>query len=308
MGWTEADIPPQAGRRIVVTGTGGLGFEAARALSAKGAEIILAGRNPKKGREAVDRLHQQNPDSRLRFEQLDLASLASVQGFADRMAEDAAPIDILINNAGVAIVKERRLTEDGFELQFGTNHLGHFALTMRLMPLLLQAPSPRVVSLSSSMHRRGKIDFDDLQSSKSYSPTGAYGQSKLATLMFALELDARMKAQGLPLISAAAHPGIARTDLMNNGPAGQPVLQALSHVIERIMGQSAADGALPLLRAAIDPTVVGGEYFGPARWAESKGAPVPAKISASALDKAARARLWDLSVQLTRIDFPLSAT
>ncbi|WP_425430991.1 hypothetical protein [Donghicola tyrosinivorans] len=172
------------------------------------------------------------------------------------------------------------------------------------MPLLLRSPAPRVVSLSSSMHEPGKISFDALQSAKDYSAVAAYGQSKLATLMFAVQLDARMKAQGLPLISAAAHRGIARTELMNNRPAGQPVLQAILHLIEWIMGQSAADGTLPVLRAATDPAVKGGTYFGPAKWAESKGPPVPASSTASAQDKDAHARLWQASVQLTGVDRP----
>ena len=306
MAWTENDIPSQQGKRAIITGTGGLGFEAARALTAKGADVILAGRNPAKGREAVARIKAANPQAKITFERLDLASLASVAGFADRMIADGQPLDLLINNAGVAIVRNRQETENGFELQIGTNHLGHFALTMRLMPLLVKARAPRVVSLSSNMHKRGTIHFDDLQLRQKYSATGSYGQSKLATLMFAMELDARMKALGLPVISLAAHPGIARTDLMNNGPAGQPVLQALSHLIERIMGQSAAEGALPLLRAATDPAVRGGEYIGPSGCAEAKGAPRIVQISAKAGDAAARRRLWEVSGRLTGTDMPLS--
>lgn len=307
MGWSEKDIPSQDGKRVIITGTGGLGFEAARALTAKGAEVILAGRNPGKGAEALARIRTITPDAKITFERLDLASLASVADFAGRMADDGRPLDLLVNNAGVAIVRQRRETEDGFELQIGTNHFGHFALTMRLMPLLLKSAAPRVVSLSSNMHKRGTINFDDLQLTQKYSPAGAYGQSKLATLMFAIELDARMKQQGLPVISAAAHPGIARTDLMNNGPAGQPVLQAVSHLIERIMGQSAAEGTLPLLRAATDPTVKGGEYFGPSGCAEAKGTPEIAQVSPKARDAAARRRLWQVSAQLTGADLPVPA-
>lgn len=304
MAWSETDIPLQGGKLIVITGTGGLGFEAARALTAKGAEVILAGRNPQKGAQAVDRLRRTVSGANLRFERLDLASLSSVRDFASRLSEEGKAIDILVNNAGVAIVPERRTTEDGFELQIGTNHFGHFALTMRLMPLLLQSSAPRVITLSSNMHKRGTINFDDLQLAKKYSPTGAYGQSKLATLMFALELDARMKARGNALISAAAHPGIARTDLMNNGPAGQPVLQAVSHLIERIMGQSAAAGTLPLLRAATDPGVRGGDYFGPGGWSEAKGPPVKVTVSPKAQDATARRRLWAISAEMTGVDLP----
>ena len=307
MAWAEKDIPSQQGKRAIITGTGGLGLEAARALAAKGTDVILAGRNPAKGREAVARITAANPKARITFERLDLASLASVAAFADRMLADGRALDLLVNNAGIAIVPTRRETEDGFELQIGTNHFGHFALTMRLMPLLVKSKAPRVVSLGSSMHKRGTINFDDLQLRQKYSAAGSYAQSKLATLMFAMELDARTKALGLPVISTAAHPGIARTDLMNNGPAGQPVLQAVSHLIERIMGQSAAAGTLPLLRAATDPTVAGGEYFGPSGCAEAKGAPRIVPISSKAGDAGARRRLWEVSSQLTGTDMPLSA-
>lgn len=305
MNWTTRDIPDQHGRRFVITGTGGLGFEAALALTAAGADVILAGRSETKGAEAVARIRQQSADAKVRFEPLDLASLASIELFANRMIAANEPVDVLINNAGVAIVPERRTTQDGFELQIGTNHFGHFALTMRLTPLLLRAKAPRVVTLSSNMHRRGKINFDDLQLAKRYSPAGSYGQSKLATLMFALELDARAKALGLNLISVAAHPGIARTDLMNNGPSGQPVLQAISHLIERLLGQSAADGALPLLRAATDPAIRGGEYFGPrGLLGENRGPPERVSPSAAAQGEIARRKLWDVSAALTGVDLP----
>lgn len=304
MGWSKADIPHQNERLFVITGTGGLGFEAARALTSAGASVILAGRNPAKGAEAVSQIRGANPDASARFERLDLASLASVEDFAGRMLEAGTAIDVLVNNAGVAIVPERRTTADGFELQIGTNHFGHFALAMRLMPLLLRAEAPRVVSLSSNMHKRGTIQFDDLQLAHRYSPAGSYAQSKLATLMFALELDTRAKAKGLGLVSAAAHPGIARTELMNNGPAGQPVLQAISHLLERILGQSAAAGTLPLLRAATDPSVRGGEYFGPSGFGEMRGAPVAVPVSPKAQDEGARRRLWDASVALTGVDLP----
>jgi NAD(P)-dependent dehydrogenase (short-subunit alcohol dehydrogenase family) len=302
--WSEKNIPNQSGRRIVVTGTGGLGYEAARALTQSGAEVIIAGRNPSKGDDAVGRIRTLVSNAKVRFEQLDLASLGSVHAFASRLASEGCPIDVLVNNAGVAIVTERRLTEDGFELQIGTNHLGHFALTMRLMPLLLKASAPRVVSLSSNMHKRGMINFDDLQLSRSYGPARSYGQSKLATIMFALELDSRAKERGLNLVSVAAHPGIARTDLMNNGPVGQPVLQAVSHLIERLLGQSAAAGTLPLLRAATDPGVQGGEYFGPnGFFGELRGPPVVVDTSLKARDQVARRRLWEVSAELTGVDF-----
>lgn len=304
MGWNETDIPTQSGKLIVITGTGGLGYEDARALAAKGASVVLAGRNAEKGRDAIARIQHEVPSADIRFEEMDLASFASIEAFTRHMKAAERPIDVLINNAGVAIVTKRKTTKDGLELQIGTNHFGHFALTMRLLPLLLRAPAPRIVSLSSTTHKMGKINFDDLQSKQSYSPSGAYAQSKLATLMFAFELDQRLRAAKLPVLSIAAHPGIARTDLMNNGPAGRPVLQFFSHLIERLLGQTPARGALSTLRAATDPTVEGGTYWGPSGFLEAKGTPVPASISVKAQDGDARRRLWDESVRLTGLDLP----
>jgi NAD(P)-dependent dehydrogenase (short-subunit alcohol dehydrogenase family) len=306
MSWSESDMPSQQGRFVVVTGTGGLGYEAGRALAQAGAEVVLAGRNPLRGHEAIARIHRTVADAPVRFEQLDLADLASIRTLADRLAERGRPIDILVNNAGVMGFPERRETRDGFELQFGTNHLGHFALTMRLLPLLLKAPAPRVVSLGSSTHKIGRIDFDDLQATKAYSPNGAYGNSKLATLMFALELDRRAKAAGVPLLSNAAHPGIARTDLMSNGPTGRPAVQFLSHLIERLVGQSPAEGTLPVLRAATDPASGGGEYYGPSGFLEIKGPPALASLSKRARDRDTWRRLWEVSEQLTGVGLPQS--
>lgn len=307
MSWSDADIPSQHGRLFVITGTGGLGYEAARVITEKGGMVVLAGRNPQKGEAAIARIRQMTPSADLRFESLDLASLASVKTFADRMIVAARPIDVLVNNAGVAIVPERRETQDGFELQLGTNFLGHFALTMRLMPLLLRGPAPRVVNLSSSTHKMGKINLDDLQLVTSYSPSKAYAQSKLATLMFALELDRRARAAGVPLISNAAHPGIARTELMSNGPTGQPVLQFFSHLIERLVGQSAAGGALPLLRAATDPHAKGGEYYGPSGWMEIKGPPKAVPLSHKSQDEAVSRQLWAAAAKLTGVDLDFAA-
>lgn len=225
MDWATAQIPSQHRRLYVITGTGGLGYEAALVLARAGAEIVLAGRNRQKGQEAGKGIQGAVADADIRFEALDLASLKSVHAFADRHIEAGKPVDVLINNAGVMGIPTRKTTADGFEMQFGTNYLGHFALTIRLLPLLLKAEAPRVVSLSSSTHRMGKIRLDDLQAEKNYNPNSVYGDTKLAMLMFAFELDRRSKAGGLPLISAAAHPGIARTELMSNGPTGRPVLQ-----------------------------------------------------------------------------------
>ncbi len=307
MSWTTNNIPSQAGRLVVVTGTGGLGYEDALALASKGASVVLAGRSEKKGAEAVARIKQAVANANILFEHLDLADLASIEMFAKRMEDAHRPIDILINNAGVAIVTKRQTTKDGLELQIGTNHFGHFALTMRLMPLLLKTPAPRVVSLSSTTHKMGSINFDDLQSEQKYSPQGAYAQSKLATLMFSQELDRRVRAAGLNLVSVAAHPGIAQTELMNNGPAGRPVMQFFAHLLERALGQSPAEGALPTLRAATDPAVEGGSYWGPSGFLEAKGAPGPASKSKKATDEDAWRRLWDASVKITGLDLPKAA-
>src|SRR6266849_2690519 len=216
-GPTQAEIPSQLGRTAVVTGaTGGLGYETALALAKAGAEVILTGRDDAKGQSAIDKISREVTDARVSYQHLDLASLASVADFAQRMHARQS-VDLLINNAGVMALPRRQTTADGFEMQFGTNHLGHFALTARLMPLLRRASGPRVVSLSSLAHRTGFIDFDDLQGARVYSPWKAYGQSKLATLMFALELQRRSDAAGWNLISNAAHPGFARTGLFASG-------------------------------------------------------------------------------------------
>src|SRR4051812_23752088 len=216
----STQVPSQLGRTAVVTGaTGGLGYEAALALAKAGAEVILTGRDDQKGRSAVEKIGHEVTGSNVSYEQLDLASLASVADFAQRM-HSRQSLDLLINNAGVMALPHRQTTADGFEMQFGTNYLGHFALTARLMPLLRGASAPRVVSVSSLAHRTGRIDFDDLQGARVYSPWKAYGQSKLAMLMFALELQRRSDAAGWNLTSNAAHPGFARTGLFASGPGG----------------------------------------------------------------------------------------
>ncbi len=219
-GPTQAEIPSQLGRTAVVTGaTGGLGYETALALAKAGTEVILTGRDDRKGRSAIEKISREVTDARVSYQHLDLASLASVADFAQRMYARPS-LDLLINNAGVMALPRRQTTADGFEMQFGTNHLGHFALTARLMPLLRRASGPRIVSVSSLAHRTGFIDFADLQGARVYSPWKAYGQSKLAALMFALELQRRNDAAGWNLLSNAAHPGFARTNLFASGPGG----------------------------------------------------------------------------------------
>lgn len=296
-----AEIPSQSGRTAVVTGaTGGLGYETALALAKAGSEVILTGRDDRKGRSALEKIGGEVIGAKVSFEHLDLASLASVADFAQRM-HTRQSLDLLINNAGVMALPRRQTTADGFEMQFGTNHLGHYALTARLMPLLRRASYPRVVSVSSLAHRTGFIDFVDLQGARVYAPWKAYGQSKLATLMFALELQRRSDAAGWNLISNAAHPGFSRTGLFASGPGG--LISLATDFAAPFFGQSAADGARPILFAATNPDAKPGAYYVPGGMGELRGAPAPALIMPQARDAAAAARLWDVSGQLTGTSF-----
>jgi NAD(P)-dependent dehydrogenase (short-subunit alcohol dehydrogenase family) len=302
--WSLADIPPQTARRAIVTGTGGLGYETALALAAAGATVILAGRNETKGRGSVVRILNLQPHARISFERLDLASLASIAGFAAQMEAVREPIDLLVNNAGVMAPPRRETTADGFELQFGTNHLGHFALTARLLPLLRAGASPRVTTVSSGAHHAGRIDFDDLQWRRRYRPWPAYSQSKLANLLFALELQRRSDEAGWGLMSDAAHPGYARTELIANGPGLGSLMSRVGGVlIAPWASQSAADGALPQLFAATAPDARPGGYYGPSRLMELVGPPAPARISRAAQDRAVASRLWEVSEALTKVSY-----
>jgi NAD(P)-dependent dehydrogenase (short-subunit alcohol dehydrogenase family) len=303
-GWTTADIPSQNGRTAVITGaTGGLGYETALALAGAGAVVVLTGRNDAKGRHAIEQIRGRFPDARISYETLDLASLASVADFAARFAAAHAALDLLINNAGVMALPKRQATADGFEMQFGTNYLGHYALTAHLLALLRRGDQPRVVNVSSLTHRWGAINFDDLQSQRSYAPAKAYSQSKLAMLMFALELQRRSDAAGWGLMSNAAHPGYARTDLIANGPGARGLLWQINKLLRPYISQSAAEGALPTLFAATSPEAKAAGYYGPNEFYELKGLPVPAKIMPQAEDAAAAARLWDVSAALTGVSF-----
>jgi NAD(P)-dependent dehydrogenase (short-subunit alcohol dehydrogenase family) len=304
MAWTVSDMPPQDGRSAVVTGAGGLGFETALALARAGAEVILASRNPEKGAAAVDEVRAAAPEAQVRFERLDLASLASVRDFAARLLGERTRLDLLVNNAGVMALPKRQVTEDGFERQFGTNHLGHFALTALLAPLLRAAAAPRVVTVSSLAHLQGAIHFDDLQWEGRYRPSAAYAQSKLANLLFALELQRRADAAGWNLKSLAAHPGVSRTELIANGPGGGfGGYKLFKMIVGPLLSQSAAAGALPTLYAATAPDVRGGDYFGPDGPIEMKGAPARARISSRAKDEAVARRLWEESERLTGVTF-----
>jgi NAD(P)-dependent dehydrogenase (short-subunit alcohol dehydrogenase family) len=302
--WTTADIPPLEGNTAVVTGaTGGLGYETALALAGAGATVVLTGRNDAKGRHALDGIRARFPDAGIAYETLDLASLASVADFAARFAASHAALDLLINNAGVMALPTRQTTADGFEMQFGTNYLGHYALTARLLPRLRRGRQPRVVNLSSIAHRSGAIDFDDLQGARSYRPWKAYSQSKLAMLIFALGLQRRSNAAGWGVTSTAAHPGFARTELMANGPGDTGLLRLINQLARPFISQSAAEGALPTLFAATSLQAKAGGYYGPNGFYELKGPPVPAKIMPQATDAAVAARLWDISAALTGVSF-----
>jgi NAD(P)-dependent dehydrogenase (short-subunit alcohol dehydrogenase family) len=302
--WTTANIGDQAGRTAVVTGANtGLGFETAAALAAKGAHVVLAVRNVDKGSQAAARIADATPGASLAVQELDLTSLDSIRAAANQLRSTHDTIDLLINNAGV-MMTPRSTTKDGFELQFGTNHLGHFALTGLLLDRLLPVPGSRVVTVSSVGHRfaRNGIRFDDLQWEKGYNRIGAYGQAKLANLMFTYELQRRL--QGTDTIAAAAHPGGSRTELMRNLP---PVVGALGGLLEPLF-QGADMGALPTLRAATDPGVIGGQYFGPDGFGEQRGYPVVVASSRVSHDADAQRKLWTVSEELTGVTFPVYET
>ncbi|MER7891074.1 SDR family oxidoreductase [Micromonospora sp. NPDC094482] len=306
-------LPDQSGRLAVVTGANsGVGLETARRLAAAGAEVILAVRNTDKGDTAAADIRDTTPDARLRVEELDLSRLASVADLARRLTAAGRPLDLLVNNAGVMAVPTRHTTADGFELQFGTNHLGHFALTGRLLPLLTAGNRPRVVTLSSGTHHFGRIDFDDLQSERRYSAQRAYAQSKLATLMFADELQRRSDRHGWGLLSNAAHPGATRTNLQAAGPSlgrDRTEIPFSTRLTMRIPGfwQDVDQGALPTLYAATSPDAAGGEYYGPKGPFGLTGPPAVARKSRRARDTGVAERLWRDSEQLTGVSYPRTA-
>ncbi len=313
--WSIRDIPPQRGRLVVITGaTGGLGYQTALALAGAGAQVVLTGRNPEKGAAALENIRAVHPGAAIRYETLDLASLASVQSFAERFRREHDTLDILINNGGVMAPPTRQVTADGFELQFETNYLSHFALTAQLLPLLTQSRGARVVNLSSLAHRFGaSIHFDDLNGQRGYKAFAAYGQSKLAMLMFTFELQRRSDAQGWGLRSLAAHPGLAATALLHNGQrlggdAKASWMETLSGWLPSLLAQSASDGALPTLYAATSPDAVKAGYCGPTGFMEFKGPVGAATVAPRARDQAVAAKLWQVSEKLTGVQWAPAGT
>jgi NAD(P)-dependent dehydrogenase (short-subunit alcohol dehydrogenase family) len=300
--WTVADIPDQHGRVAVVTGANsGLGIATARGLAGAGATVVMACRDQGKGERAVTEIRSALPDADLDLRALDLADLASVRAFAAALAEAHPRLDLLINNAGV-MAPPRRLTKDGFESQFGTNHLGHFALTGLLLSTLLAADAPRVVTVASGAHRIGKINFDDLNREHGYNNWMAYGQSKLANLMFCFELQRRAVAAGTELLSMAAHPGYAATNLQFAGPAAW-YEKAVMAVSNKVIAQSAEMGALPSLYAATKPGLPGGSFVGPDGFLEQRGHPHVVTAAGKAYDEQAWLRLWEASEELTGVHY-----
>ncbi|MFE5336574.1 oxidoreductase [Isoptericola sp. NPDC056573] len=287
--WTAADMPDQTGRTVVVTGANrGLGLEMVRVLAERGAHVVMTARDLEKGRAAAARVSG-SVEARV----LDLADLDSIARFAAGIER----ADVLINNAA-AIMTPRDTTEQGFELQLGTNHLGPFALTAQLYPVLREGKSPRIVTASSAIYKQGKIDFDDLGSTRSYSPSSAYARSKLASTLFALELDRRLQVSGSPVLSVLSHPGYTAS---NPGQAKSLLLR----LGDRLMAQNVTMGALGALYAATNPGVQGGEFYGPVGMGGTRGFPMPVKVNGAATDPALARRMWEVSEKLTAVPFPV---
>lgn len=301
--WTAADIPSQKGRSVIITGTGGIGYETALEMTRAGADVIMAGRNKDKGETAIKKINTLNPVGTIRFEKLDLADLASIEAFSERIMTQRENLDILINNAAVMNPPQRKTTKDGFELQMGTNYFGHFALTAHLLPLLQNGMNSRVVTLSSIAHRSGVINFDDLQSEHDYKPQQTYAQSKLACLMFSLELQRRSDTAGWGITSMGAHPGISRTELIPNGSGRNSPAGIARRLLGPIAFQPAAHGAWPSLYAATAIEAKGGTYYGPSRMNEMRGYPKVAKMEPQAMDVEVASRLWEESKKLTNVKF-----
>lgn len=297
--WREPDVPAQDGRTAVVTGANsGIGFQVARVLAERGAAVVLACRDPGKAEDAAARIRAAAPHARLGAIRLDLASLASVREAAGELRDRHDRLDLLVNNAGLMMPPQGR-TEDGFELQFGVNHLGHFALTGLLLDRMLAVPGSRVATVSSNAHRMGRIDFGNLQAERGYRRSAAYARSKLANLLFSYELQRRLAAAGAATAALAAHPGTSRTALVRYLPGWMRLGSYL------VPNQASAMGALPVLRAATDPAAAGGEYYGPAGRGGFTGPARRAGSSWRSHDAEAARRLWDESARLTGVSYPV---
>ena len=301
--WTPQQMPSQQERLAIVTGANsGIGYQTARYLARAGATVILACRSAAKGEAARARIVAENAAAKIEVRALDVADLDSVRRFAAEFLSEGKPLDLLINNAGVMAIPERRTTPQGFEMQFGTNHLGHFALTGLLLPALLRQPKSRVVTVASIAHKGGKLNFDDLNGERGYDPRGAYQQSKLANLVFGLEFDRRLRAHSANTTSVIAHPGVAVTNIISNG-MGTGMKGRVVGALLPLVAQSDDRGSWPLVYAATSSEVHGGGYYGPDGIAEIKGTPVEVKPKPQALDPAAGKRLWDVSETLTGVRY-----
>src|ERR1700761_6935642 len=301
--WTAEQMPSQQGKIALITGANsGIGYQAALELARHGAHVLLGARDVTKGQTAVDRIRREVPGAGVELAELDMASLASVRAFSEKFLSGGVALDLLINNAGVMALPRREFTADGFERQFGTNHLGHFALTGLLMPALLAAETPRVVTVASLAHRNGKIEWDNLQSERKYVPWDAYNNSKLANILFARELSRR--ASSTRLTSNPVHPGISRTSIVKNGPGFKDPKTVVLFVLGAFITQDDAHGALPTLFAATAPGVRGGEYIGPDGFMEFKGYPTVVQPRTQALDEETGRKLWSVSEELTGVVYP----
>ena len=301
--WTANDVPDLSGKTIIVTGgNSGIGYEAAKVFAAKGAHTVLACRNPAKGESALSELKQNAPNASAELMQLDLASLASVKQFAAEANDKFDQIDILVNNAGI-MMTPYGTTEDGFEQQFGVNHLGHFALTGHLLDKITKVPDSRIVNVSSTAHKGGSVEFDNLmyEGGNGYSALRAYGRSKLANLLFTYELQKRLESAGSPTLAVAAHPGGSKTNLSRH-VEGRLLFKILTPLFNLMMSD-ADGGALPTLRAAVDPQAKGNDYYGPSGLGEMSGPPVLVKANDSAKDPAVAAELWTKSEELTGVQY-----
>ncbi len=299
--FNEASVPDQSGRTILVTGANtGIGYEAARVLAGRGARVLLGCRSTVKARDARERICALHPKAKVELLSLDLGNLQSVREAADEVSREAR-LDLLINNAGI-MVPPREETADGFESQFGVNHLGHFALTGLLLEKLLATPGSRVVNVSSGAHKWGKIEFDDVNATRSYNRQTRYGMSKLANLLFTFDLQRRLATAGAETIAVACHPGVSETELSRNMPAWMKLLTP----VFRLLSHPPPQGALPTLRAATDPQVEGGQYYGPAGLLEMSGPPVLVEGNEASQDTQVARRLWDLSVEMTGVEIALA--